>query len=167
MADKAELLKNKASLRLCERIYSTIGKIYIAICGVLIALCIIMMIYTVNGDELYIVAEILFKSVILVFGYMSCYTKKTIYAWIAPIIAVLNALVTFGVNYYLAVIFIACAALTAYTNEKYHKLEQCEGFPQFSEIYEEQKKISSREVSEYQERYDEMIKTQSDRMDEV
>lgn len=181
-----EMTHNATLMKRCRRIYNTVSIIYAGICIPYALSQLFMLILSVSCDQLYLLFDgVIFKSALLFFGYMGCYTKKTKYALFAVGVITFNILINAAVNMasyfdYLVGAFldvnslifaavIALAFITALTNRKYHYLEEQFGFPYFNERIEENNldRIQNSIKSEYQQKYEYLTRKNPHDMQDV
>lgn len=178
MLDDKELLKKAASMRLCKRVYNFAGSSFLISAVAVVLFTLIMVILSPNGDVAVLFIDgIFFKGTMYAFGYLGVYQKKSYFSAVVPVIVVVNNFtcdigstaigMIADLGYVLNLFCMGLALLTIYVNKEYHKLEQYEEFPHFSQRYEEQKELSEKSQNIYQERYEEIVKNKSDTMDEI
>lgn len=151
----SSMTKNLSDLHKCNRLYNIIATIYVLACGFYILADLFLFILSVNGDLFYLLLNgPVFKGAVLALGFMGAYKKNNILAVIASIIMFLNTVLFWNADNYFdrflsitgikinSVYFtmsIVLAVFNIIANNKYQYLEQQEGFPQFSEFFEQQK----------------------------
>ncbi|MDO4863907.1 MAG: hypothetical protein Q4A05_07040 [Ruminococcus sp.] len=150
----SSMTQNHAAMKRCSRTYTIVSTVYVTACGFYILagayLSLIM-----EGSLYHLINGPLFKGAVLAAGFLGTYKKSNLFAGLAPIIMFFNTVLFRNVDNYFDAFWgtvlpmkidilylfmtIALAVLTIIANAKYRYLEQQEGFPQFSEVFEQQK----------------------------
>lgn len=177
----SEYAQNRFMLKKCQKIYNFTAIAYGIICLPMAFCCLYLMILTVSNDVLLLFLAAVFKLATFFAGYNGCYQHENKFAYYAVgiggfdfcISGLVNdsqqsvMLFINSLNFLFIFVYVVLCALTVYNNKNYAYLEQQEGFPQFSERFEEQKAMKDRDV--YAERYEEIKKASSGKsnMDEL
>lgn len=166
-----ELMTNFGRMKRNERLYSLITKVYLISCGSYLFIMFGVAVLSVFAtDPMALLFAMIFKGSILCFGFAGVYCHNNLYAIIPAGVALLHCLIFFDMTT-IPYLFIAVVMmiLTLRANAVYDELSQLPGFPQFSERFEEQKQKSAqlKIKSEYQQSFEERLKTSKDDMDSL
>lgn len=183
MAD-SRMTKNHADMKKCGRVYTFVSSVYVTAFGFYILADMYLLLITMNGDFKYLLLNgPVFKGAVLAAGFIGTYKKSNFFAGIAPMIMFINTALFRNVDNYfdqfwgtvmpmkidLMYLFmtIALAVMTILANMKYRYLEQQEGFPQFSEVFEQQKTGKPQYGTTYAERLEQLRRTASGNMEGI
>ena len=179
-----EITKNLSDLKKCNRIYNIVAKVYVLSCGFYILADAFLFIISMNGDLFYLLLNgPVFKGAVLAAGYLGTYKKSNLIAVIAPVIMLFNTLLLWNADNYFdkfvsgildikinavyLIMSIILAVMTILANSKYHFLEKQEGFPQFNEVFEQQKTGKPVYGLTFEERAERLRKNARDDMEEL
>ncbi|MBQ6180689.1 MAG: hypothetical protein IJK31_03250 [Ruminococcus sp.] len=168
------MAKNAMLMKKYKKNCNRVGIAYMAGCGMYIFAATYLMILTVAGDVMFLFLDgIVFKGLILFFGYGGVYKLSDKFALAAPAVAFLNLgleAATGGTNYmdvflgeitgggmaaFVFAVTVLLAAITLKANRDYRYLEQQEGFPQFNERFHEQNNAPKEYVPQFGQLCDE------------
>lgn len=171
-----EYVQNRSMLIRCKKMYTFVAIAYFITCIPFSFISFYTMILTVENNVFSLFLDSVFKVAIFFLGYIGNYRHNNMYSYYATGVGVLDIIVCGADNYlqsffimfddFNAILlnsYIILCIITIRTNKKYAYLEQQEGFPHFSEIFEEQKAMKDRDV--YAERYEEIKKASSGKSD--
>ncbi len=179
-----ELTKNHAAMKKCGRVYTFVSTVYVIAFGFYILADLYLVLITMKGDFKYLLLNgPVFKGAVLASGFLGTYRKSNLFAGIAPIIMFINAVLFRNADNYFdrfwgtvmpmkidllyTFMTIALAVMTILANMKYRYLEQQEGFPQFSEVFEQQKKRKPQYGSTYEERIEQLSRSSTSDMEGI
>ena len=136
-----------------EKLSSLIMMTYIIACAAYIIIMIgIMLLTFFKADASGGLISILFKCIILGFGFAGVYCRKDLYAFGAPGAALLNCILQYDITtipYLLLSVFLML--LTLRVNSVYNELSLLPGFPHFNERFEEQKKAPKEYIPQFKQ----------------
>ena len=182
--NRSTLTKKHADLKKCNKLYGIITAVYIISCGayILASLYFILLPFDLSPLYLFLNGPV-FKGAVLVLGFLGAYKKKDLFAGAAPLIMFFDMIIFWNADNQFdgfwgavlgikinAVFFtatVALAVLNVIVNAKYRYLEQQEGFPQFSEVFEQQKKGKPEYGLTFEERAEQLRKTARSDMEEI
>ncbi len=170
-----------------KRYYKIASILYVAI---FLFYSFIMFVFgiTMSGDSAAVITldSLIFKTGVIICGFMSCYKKNNIFAVCAVIIQLASVLVCptlghfldflagysitgFGFNALLLVLTIVLMIMTFINNKQYKYLSEQVGFPHFNERRTNQDfDKKQREIKdEFQQNYDRLKKTSTDEMNDI
>ncbi len=162
--------ENLTSLKRCNRIFNITALFYVIFCGLYAVDAIFMIIISIgNSIWSFFIDGIVFKAAILASGYYGCYAKKNLYTILAPGIFIINqiAFSDMPLNGIFFPFSLILSVLTVFASNKYHILEQAEGFPYFNERIDEQNDSFNNPRDVYKEQYENTVKNSMDKMDEI
>ena len=163
----SEYMNNKKIMKHCSIIYNIIGYYYIFVYGFTVLGGLILF-WLIDGNVLaFFFDAILCKGIILAGGLYSAYKKDNILVLIPTVLIVLDT--AFGIavlNSILLTLTIIASLLNIIANYHYHKLENCEGFPYFSERFDDQDDKYKNKIDVYEENFKRITENSSDKMDE-
>lgn len=182
--DSSIMAKNRADLNKCGKIYRIVTTVYVLACGFYILADALLFLMSMNGDLFYLLLNgLVFKGAVLAAGFLGAYKRSDIFAGTAPLIMLFNTVLFWNADNYFdrflggllgirinAVYLVGAAVLafmTILANMKYRYLEQQEGFPQFSEVFEQQKTGKPMYGMTFEERAEQLRQTARGDMEEL
>lgn len=186
--DGSNFGKHRDMLKKCNKVYNAVSIVYVAGCGLYALAAAYLLLISMNNDILFLLFDgPVSKSALLVCGYLGVYKKNNLFAAAAPCVMLLSLLIPavfhnngnyldmflgvaiggFSINGIYLTASVIMAVITMITNRKYRYLEQQEGFPYFNERFELQKSGGVQYGSSFQERAEQLKKTQRSDMDEI
>lgn len=182
--DVNKMSKNRADMNRCERMYRRVSAVYVLACGFYILADALLFLMSMNGDLLYLLLNgLVFKGAVLAAGFLGTYRKSNLFAGAAPLIMLFNTVLFWNADDYfdkflggllgikINAVYLAAsvvlAVLTIISNAKYRYLEQQEGFPQFSEVFEQQKTGKPQYGLTFEERVEQIRKSARSDMEEL
>ena len=137
-----ELKKNRVKMDKNDSLMSKVCVAYLAVCGMIAAGYIVLAFMFIDVD--YMLFGV-FTAAILAFGYLGGYSHNNTLAIIAPAFAGAAFLYTGNVVFLILTLMAAVLlVMTIRVNTVYDELSREDGFPQFDEIFEEQKEMSDK-----------------------
>lgn len=147
-----ELMVNNSRMKRNEKLSSIIMETYILTCGSYIIIMIGIMLLTLfKVDVPGGLIGIMFKVIILGFGFAGVYCRKTMYAFGAPGAALLNFILLYDITTvpYL-LLSVLLMLLTLLVNSVYNELSLLPGFPYFNERVNEQNNAPKEYIPQFQ-----------------
>ncbi len=171
--DTSALARNRTALKKCAKVYNIVTAVYVISCVAYIAAELYMILLPFDTDPFYLLMNgPVFKGAVLTAGFLGTYKKSTLFAGLAPMIMLINLILYWNADNFFdlffgvvmpmkidlvyTIVMIVLGVATMLANAKYHYLEEQEGFPQFSELFEEQKKRGPVNAMSYEERAEQL-----------